>query len=145
MHRIPNWDNQIIKFWCWGCICLSFVVNTFNYFIITDLISSIMWMRWKWQKAPVTLHLLYFYCVSIRFLSFLFHFILKRYVFIFACAVVFWLEQDGVHKIVHPIHTRFLNKKCNFCWNIFHIKHIRNVMILQHRMKSWSAECFNIM
>ena len=56
------------------------------------------------------------------FFSFLFHFILKRYVFIFAYTVVFWLEPDGVHRIVRPIYTRFSWHKKYFLFKHFYMK-----------------------
>ena len=108
MHRITNWDNQISNFWCWCCIWFSFPSNTFQHSIFPSIKSQ---LQPEWEKSDKKLQLYYiyfiFYCVSILFLSFLFHFILKRYVFIFACTVIFWLEQDGVYRIVRPIYTRF--------------------------------------
>ena len=109
--KFQNFDIDIVS-----DFHLHRILFTIVYFIVCNLNTKRM--REKWQKAPVILHLLHFYCVSILFLSFSFHFILKRYVFIFACTVVFWLEQDGVHRIVRPIYTRFLTQKLTFCWNI---------------------------
>ena len=138
--RQPNYKILVLRLYL-SLICREYIQLLYNYWF--NLKYNVNEMKVTKSSCYITFTL-FLLCLN-SFSFFLFHFILKRYVFIFACAVVIWLEQDGVHKIVHPIHTRFLNKKCNFCWNIFHIKHIRNVMILQHRMKSWSAECFNIM